>query len=157
MRAAPDAHRHVLILRTLSKFGLAGVRIGYLLGEATLMAELDKVRPPYNVSVLNAECALFALGHSDVFAAQAQDIRAQRALLFEALARLPGVHAFPSQANMILVRVPDAAKAFAGMRERGVLVKNVSKMHPLLAQCLRLTVGTADENAQMLAALQAAL
>ena len=157
VRAAPDAHRHVLILRTLSKFGLAGVRIGYLLGEGALMAELDKVRPPYNVSVLNAECALFALGHSDVFAAQAQDIRAQRALLFEALARLPGVHAFPSQANMILVRVPDAAKAFAGMRERGVLVKNVSKMHPLLAQCLRLTVGTADENAQMLAALQAAL
>ena len=157
VRAAPNAHRHVLILRTLSKFGLAGVRIGYLLGEGALMAELDKVRPPYNVSVLNAECALFALGHSAVFAAQAQDIRAQRALLFEALAQLPGVHAFPSQANMILVRVPDAAKAFAGMRERGVLVKNVSKMHALLAQCLRLTVGTADENAQMLAALQAAL
>ena len=157
VRAAPDAHRHVLLLRTLSKFGLAGVRIGYLLGEATLVAELDKVRPPYNVSVLNAECALFALGHSDVFAAQAQDIRAQRALLFEALARLPGVHAYPSQANMILLRVPDAAKTFEGMRARGVLVKNVSKMHPLLAQCLRLTVGTADENAQMLAALQAAL
>ena len=157
VRAVPDAHRHVLILRTLSKFGLAGVRIGYLLGEATLVAELDKVRPPYNVSVLNAECALFALGHSDVFAAQAQDIRAQRALLFEALARLPGVHAYPSQANMILLRVPDAAKTFEGMRARGVLVKNVSKMHPLLAQCLRLTVGTADENAQMLAALQAAL
>ena len=157
VRAAPNAHRHVLILRTLSKFGLAGVRIGYLLGEAGLMAELDKVRPPYNVSVLNAECALFALGHSAVFAAQAQDIRAQRALLFEALARLPGVRAYPSQANMILVRVPDAAKAFAGMRERGVLVKNVSKMHALLAECLRLTVGTADENAQMLAALQAAL
>ena len=156
-RAEPARHAHVLIMRTLSKFGLAGVRLGYLLGADRLIADLDKVRPPYNVSVLNAECALFALGHSDVFAAQAQDIRAQRALLFEALARLPGVHAFPSQANMILVRVPDAAKAFVGMRERGVLVKNVSKMHPLLAQCLRLTVGTAAENAQMLAALQAAL
>ena len=157
VRAAPGQHRHVLVMRTLSKFGLAGVRIGYMLGDAVLLAEIDKVRPPYNVSVLNAECALFALGHSDVFAAQAQDIRAQRALLFEALARLPGVHAFPSQANMILVRVPDAAKAFAGMRARGVLVKNVSKMHPLLAQCLRLTVGTEGENAQMLTALQAAL
>jgi histidinol-phosphate aminotransferase len=127
VRAVPDAHRHVLMMRTLSKFGLAGVRIGYLMGEATLVAEIDKVRPPYNVSVLNAECALFALGHSDVFAAQAQDIRAQRALLFEALARLPGVHAYPSQANMILLRVPDAAKTFEGMRARGVLVKNVSK------------------------------
>ena len=157
VRAAPEAHRHVLIMRTLSKFGLAGVRIGYLLGESSLLGEIDKLRPPYNVSVLNAECALFALGHSDVFAAQAEDIRAQRALLLKALAQLPGAQPFDSQANMILVRVPDAAKAFDGMRARGVLVKNVSKMHPLLAHCLRLTVGTADENAQMLTALQAAL
>ena len=157
VRADPAAHRHVLVMRTLSKFGLAGVRIGYLLGEAALVAEIDKLRPPYNVSVLNAECALFALEHADEFDAQAQDIRAQRALVLQALARLPGVQAYPSQANMILVRVPDAARAFAGLKARGVLVKNVSKMHPLLAQCLRLTVGTADENAQMLAALQAAL
>ena len=157
VRAAPDAHRHVLILRTLSKFGLAGVRIGYLMGEAALMAELDKVRPPYNVSVLNAECALFALEHAEVFAAQAEDIRAQRALLLQALACLPGVHPFASQANMILVRVPDAARIFAGMKDAGVLVKNVSKMHPLLAECLRLTVGTAGENRQMLTALQATL
>lgn len=157
VRRAPDQHRHVLIMRTLSKFGLAGARIGYLMGEATLVAEIDKVRPPYNVSVLNAECALFALEHAEVFAAQARDIRAQRAELLAALARLPAVRPFPSQANMILVRVPDAQKTFEGMKARGVLVKNVSKMHPLLANCLRLTVGTTDENAQMLAALEAAL
>ncbi|HMN19901.1 MAG TPA: histidinol-phosphate transaminase [Ottowia sp.] len=157
VRRAPEQQRHVLIMRTLSKFGLAGVRIGYLMGEAALVAEIDKVRPPYNVSALNAECALFALDHAEVFAAQAQDIRAQRAVLLEALARLPGVRPFPSQANMILVRVPDASKAFDGLKARGVLVKNVSKMHPLLANCLRLTVGTATENAQMLNALQAAL
>ena len=156
-RAAPERHRHVLVMRTLSKFGLAGVRIGYLAGDARLIAELDKVRPPYNVSVLNAECALFALEHADVFAAQAADIRAQRAQLQQALAQLPGVRAFASQANMILVRVPDAARTFEGMKARGVLIKNVSKIHPLLANCLRLTVGTAAENAQMLAALQAAL
>ena len=157
VRAAPEAHRHVLVMRTLSKFGLAGVRIGYLLGEASLIAEVDKLRPPYNVSVLNAECALFALEHADVFAAQAADIKAERARLLAALAALPGVTPFPSEANMILARVPDAAKAFEGMRARGVLVKNVSKMHPLLAHCVRLTVGTADENTQMLAALQASL
>jgi histidinol-phosphate aminotransferase len=57
----------------------------------------------------------------------------------------------------VLVRVPDATRAFEGMKARGVLVKNVSRMHPLLANCLRLTVGTADENAKMLAALQASL
>jgi histidinol-phosphate aminotransferase len=150
-------HSHVLLMRTLSKFGLAGVRLGYMVGPEALIAEIDKVRPPYNISVLNYECALFALEHADVFAAQAQDIRAQRAILLEALQGIPGVKSWKSEANMILVRVPDAQKTFEGMRARGVLVKNVSKMHPLLANCLRLTVGTSDENAQMLAALKESL
>jgi len=151
------AHQHVLLMRTMSKFGLAGVRIGYLIGREALVAELEKVRPPYNVSVLNAEAALFALEHADVFAAQAAQIRNQRGALLAELARLPGVKPWPSDANMILVRVPDAARAFAGLKERRVLVKNVSTMHPLLANCLRLTVGIPDENAQLLAALQACL
>ncbi len=150
-------HPHVLLMRTLSKFGLAGVRIGYMMGAKALIDEVDKVRPPYNISVLNAECALFALEHADAFAAQALDIRAQRALLFEALKATSGLQAFPSDANMVLVRVPDAAKTFAGMKARKVLIKNVSGLHPLLANCLRLTVGTAGENAQMLAALKASL
>ena len=77
--------------------------------------------------------------------------------MVKALRALPGVKTWDSDANMVLVRVPDATRAFEGMRERGVLVKNVSKMHPLLANCLRLTVGTADENAQMLAALDKSL
>lgn len=158
-------HSHVLLMRTLSKFGLAGVRLGYMMGPKALIAEIDKVRPPYNISVLNYECALFAIEHAEVFAAQAQDLRAQRALLLEALAdvltngasAVPGAMVFPSDANMILVRVPDAAKTFDGLKAHRVLVKNVSKMHPLLANCLRLTVGTADENAQLLTALEASL
>jgi histidinol-phosphate aminotransferase len=150
-------HSHVLLLRTLSKFGLAGVRLGYLLGPKALIAEIDKVRPPYNISVLNYECALFALEHQAVFAAQALQLVAQRARVFEALGVMRGVQASKSDANMILVRVPDAAKTFEGMKTRKVLVKNVSKMHPLLANCLRVTVGTAEENAQMLAALEKSL
>lgn len=150
-------HSHVLLMRTMSKFGLAGVRLGYMVGRKALIAEIDKVRPPYNISVLNYECALFALEHAEVFAAQAQEIREQRAILLEALRGLPGIKTWKSDANMVLVRVPDAQKTFDGMRARKVLVKNVSKMHPLLANCLRLTVGTADENAQMLAALKESL
>jgi histidinol-phosphate aminotransferase len=157
IRANPAAHSHVLLMRTLSKFGLAGVRIGYMMGPKALIAEIDKVRPPYNISVLNYECALFALEHAAVFAAQADEIKAQRAIIFEALSVLPGVRAWNSQANMILLRVPDAQKTFDGMKARKVLVKNVSKMHPLLANCLRLTVGTAEENRQMLAALKESL
>ena len=157
MRAHPAANANVLLMRTLSKFGLAGVRLGYMIGTQTLVHEIDKLRPPYNVSVLNAECALFALEHADVFAVQAAEIREQRAQLIDALARLPGVQPFPSDGNMVLVRVPDAHRAFDGLKAQGVLVKNVSKMHPLLAQCLRLTVGTPAENAQLLRALQTAL
>ena len=150
-------HHHVLLLRTLSKFGLAGVRIGYLMGPKALIAEIDKVRPPYNISVLNYECALFALEHGDVFASQAQELIAQRALLLAALSVMKGVKAWKSDANMILIRVPDAAKTFEGMKARKVLVKNVSKMHPLLANCLRVTVGTTEENVKMLAALEKSL
>jgi histidinol-phosphate aminotransferase len=149
-------HEHVLLMRTLSKFGLAGVRIGYMMGRAELVAQIDKVRPPYNVSVLNCEAALFALEHEQVFAQQAGDLKRERARLQEALQGM-GLKTWPSDANMILVRVPDPARSFEGMKARKVLVKNVSKMHPLLAGCLRLTVGTAEENTQMLAALQATL
>ena len=144
-------------MRTLSKFGLAGVRLGYMIGPRALVAEVDKVRPPYNISVLNCECALFALEHAEVFAQQAKTLRDERARLQHELAALPGVQPFPSEANMILVRVPDAVRAFEGLKARKVLVKNISKMHPLLANCLRLTVGTPQENTLMLAALKESL
>jgi histidinol-phosphate aminotransferase len=150
-------HEHVLVMRTLSKFGLAGVRLGYMVGAAALIAEIDKVRPPYNISVLNTEATLFALEHADEFAAQAEVLRAERARLQTALKGIPGITAFPSEANMILVRVPDSKKAFEGMRARGLLVKNIAGLHPLLANCLRLTVGTPDENTLMIDALKASL
>jgi histidinol-phosphate aminotransferase len=150
-------YEHVLVMRTLSKFGLAGVRLGYMVGAAALIAEIDKVRPPYNISALNAEATLFALEHADEFAAQAEVLRAERARLQTALKAISGITAFPSEANMILVRVPDSKKAFEGMRERGVLVKNIAGLHPLLANCLRLTVGTPDENTLMIDALKASL
>ncbi|GCL64156.1 histidinol-phosphate transaminase [Pseudaquabacterium pictum] len=161
--AARDAmHRlgrqpHVLVMRTMSKFGLAGVRIGYLMGASALIAEIDKLRPPFNISVLNAEAALFALAHADEYARQAVLIREQRERLFRALQDMPGVHPWASQANMVLARVPDAAATFAGMKARGVLIKNVSALHPLLANCLRITVGTPDEVTLTLAALRASL
>ena len=157
IRAKPDSHQHVLLMRTLSKFGLAGVRMGYMLGPKALIAEIDKVRPPYNISVLNYECALFALEHTDVFAQQAKELVTERAMLFQAFAKMHQVKAFKSEANMILLRVPDAQKTFDGLKARGVLVKNISKMHPLLANCVRLTVGTAEENAILLDALQSSL
>jgi histidinol-phosphate aminotransferase len=150
-------HEHVVLMRTMSKFGLAGVRIGYMMGRRALIAEIDKLRPPFNVSVLNCEAALFALEHADEYAQQAATIRAEREKLHGEIAQLAGVHPFPSEANMILARVPDAKRVFEGMRARGVLVKNVSGLHPLLADCIRITIGTPEENPQTLAALRGAL
>jgi histidinol-phosphate aminotransferase len=152
-------------MRTLSKFGLAGVRLGYMLGHSALIKEIDKVRPPYNISILNCECALFALEHADVFAAQAANICAERTRLTITLRRMLGVTVWDSDANMILIRlekpqasadlgIDSAQTVFDKLKAKGILIKNVSKMHPLLQNCLRLTVGTPAENTQMLAALQ---
>jgi histidinol-phosphate aminotransferase len=146
-----------LLMRTMSKFGLAGVRIGYLIARRELIAEIDKLRPPFNISVLNCEAALFALEHAHEYARQAALIRSERDKLFAALQTIPDLKAWPSQANMILVRVVDARRTFEGMKAHGVLVKNVSALHPLLANCLRLTVGTPEENPLMLQALQKSL
>ncbi len=154
-------HSHVLVMRTMSKFGLAGVRIGYMFGPSALVDQIDKLRPPYNISVLNAECAIFALEHEPIYAEQAKTIRADRAALMQGLQQIVNLQAFPSQANMILVRVSgestephgNADAAFAHLKSQKILVKNVSRIHPLLHNCLRLTVGSAEENAAMLAAL----
>lgn len=165
IRRDPVANANVLLMRTLSKFGLAGIRLGYMIGPTALVSQVDKVRPPYNVSVLNAECALFALEHAEVFARQARELRDQRAWLQQQLSTVPGATPFPSEANMLLVRLSapgeaphdTASRVFNGLKARGVLVKNVSAMHPLLAGCLRLTVGTPVENQRLVAALTEAV
>jgi len=151
------SHEHVLVMRTLSKFGLAGVRMGYLAGAAALIEQIDKVSPPYNVSALNAAATLFALEHAEIFAEQAAVLRRERERLIGELRAIAGVTVFPSEANMILVRVPDSKRAFDGMKQRKVLVKHIAGLHPLLANCLRLTVGTPDENTLMIQALKESL
>jgi histidinol-phosphate aminotransferase len=150
-------HEHVLVLRTLSKFGLAGVRMGYLAGAASLIEQIDKVSPPYNISALNAAATLFALEHAEVFAEQADILRRERQRLMISLRGMPGVTVFPSEANMILVRVPDSQRAFDGMKQRKVLIKHIAGLHPLLANCLRLTVGAPEENTMMIQALKESL
>jgi histidinol-phosphate aminotransferase len=148
---------NVVVMRTVSKLGLAGIRLGYLAGRPAWLAEFDKVRPPYNVNVLTQATADFLLEHVDVLDAQAAQLRAERARLAEAVAGLPGAEVFPSAGNFLLVRVPDASATFETLLSERVLIKNVSKMHPLLANCVRLTVGSPPENTQLLAALKLAL
>lgn len=150
---------NLLVLRTLSKMGLAGLRLGYLVGPAEWLTEIDKTRLPYNINCLTQASAAFALRHKAVLDAQTQAIRAERARLFDALAAIPGVHVYPSEANFILLRLPagTADACFAGLKAHRVLVKNLNGAHPLLADCLRVTVGTPEENGIFLSALAALL
>lgn len=145
---------NVVVMRTVSKLGLAGIRLGYMAGRPSWITQFDKVRPPYNINVLTQATADFLLDHLDVLDAQAAELRAQRTKLAREVAALPGMTVFPSAGNFLLVHVPDAAVAFETLLTSRVLVKNVGKMHPLLANCVRLTVGSAEENAQMIAALK---
>jgi histidinol-phosphate aminotransferase len=148
---------NMVVMRTLSKLGLAGIRLGYLAAAPALLEQFEKVRPPYNVNVLTQAAAEFALDHIDVLNRQAAELNAERTRLAAALAALPGVDVFPSAANFLLVRVPDPDKACDKLRAERVLIKNLSKMHKLLSGCIRVTVSTPEENATFLDALKASL
>lgn len=152
---------NLVVLRTVSKLGLAGIRLGYMSAGQALLAEFDKVRPPYNINVLTQAAAEFVLDHTDVLDAQARILCDERAALAAAMAALPGVEVFPSSANFLLIRVQfgdnNADKVFAKLLECKVLIKNVGKMHPLLKNCLRVTVSTPEENTLFLDALKASL
>ena len=145
---------NLVVIRTVSKLGLAGIRLGYLVGRPEWVAQLDKVRPPYNVSVLTQAAALFMLERLDVLEEQAARIRTDRRSLGENLKALPGVTVFPSQANFFLIRVPDAERTYQALRQQNVLVRN---LHPGIRNCLRVTVGTPEENRILLSALKESL
>lgn len=147
-------YRNLVVMRTVSKLGLAGIRLGYLAGHPEWVRELNKVRPPYNINVLTEAAATFMLEHLDVLEAQAAEIRAERAKLNAGLVALRGVTVFPSAANFFLLRVPDAVRTYEALRQQGVLVRS---LHPGIANCLRVTVGTPDENRILLNALKEAL
>jgi histidinol-phosphate aminotransferase len=145
---------NLVVMRTVSKMGLAGLRLGMLAGPAAWLNEFDKVRLPYNINVLTQASADFALRHGELFKEQTDEIRRERTRVATALARLRGVTVFPSEANFLLLRTPAgrAAAWFEGLRDQGVLIKKLDGTHPALSDCLRPTIGTPAENDAMIAA-----
>jgi histidinol-phosphate aminotransferase len=151
-------HPNLVVMRTLSKLGLAGIRLGVLAGAGRWIAELDKVRLPYNVNTLTQAVAREVLRHGGgVLTEQAGAIKLERRRLAQALRAVPGVTAYPSDANFILFRISQAERVFDGLKRRGVLIKSLNGSHRLLADCLRVTVGTPEENAAFLSALNQTL
>jgi histidinol-phosphate aminotransferase len=151
------AHPNVVLMRTLSKLGLAGLRLGMLIGAPAWIAEFDKVRLPYNINCLTQEAAILALERIAVFRQQTDEIVRQRRLMASALdhvlGQVTGAARFASEANFILIRIPGANAIFEQLKLRKVLVKNTSQAHPLLRDTLRITIGSAPENEQFLQAL----
>lgn len=148
---------NLLVLRTLSKMGLAGLRLGYLAGPASWLREFDKLRLPYNINALTQFTAEFVLRYEDVFDEQVEQISRDRGWVMENLRRLTGrgVEVFPSDANFVLFRVGrgEADRVHAALQKKGVLIKNMHGSHELLQDCLRVTVGKPSENVAFLSAL----
>ncbi len=147
---------NLLVMRTVSKMGLAGLRLGWLAGAPAWMDELNKLRLPYNINLLTQVSAEFALAHRDVLDGQTARIRADREALFTELSSLGGISVWPSHANFLLFRTAQgrATETFNDLKRKGVLVKNLHASHPMLEDCLRVTVGTPEENQAFLAALR---
>ncbi|HZZ94661.1 MAG TPA: histidinol-phosphate transaminase [Usitatibacter sp.] len=148
---------NLVLVRTVSKLGLAGLRVGAAIGAPEWIEQLEKLRPPYNVNSLSLCAAQFLLAHGEVLDGQARAIVQERGRLEAGLDAIAGIERFPSAANFILVRVPDGPGAFEALKARGILVRTFHGSHALLANCLRLTVGTAEENARLLEALASIL
>jgi histidinol-phosphate aminotransferase len=154
-----NQYDNVLVMRTLSKMGLAGLRLGLLAGHPAWLAEFDKVRLPYNINVLTQASAQFALQHQTVLDEQTRCITRDREQLLKDMRQLKGIEVFASQANFILFRTAPgcATTVFEVLRQHKVLIKNSSHAGGLLRDCLRVTVGTPEENRAFLAALRVAL
>jgi histidinol-phosphate/aromatic aminotransferase/cobyric acid decarboxylase-like protein len=152
-------HANLVVLRTFSKaMALAGLRVGYLLAHPDLVREIDKARLPYNVNFFSQMAALAALEEKGTLQAQvAHLVRLREALLVQ-LRLVPGVRAYPSRANFILLELEQAEPraVFEALYGAGILVRDVSG-YPRLGHCLRVSVGTEEENAALMDALRRVL
>lgn len=149
-------YENLLVMRTVSKLGLAGLRLGYLVGAPAIIEQLNKIRLPYNINILTQATAHFALTHHTLFDEQTQKICAERTLVYDQLSNMDGITAYPSAANFILLKTPKgkAIEIFTAIKQQGVLIKNLSPQAGLLADCLRVTIGKPEENQAFIAALK---
>jgi histidinol-phosphate aminotransferase len=152
---------NMVVMRTVSKIGMAGLRLGYVCGRPAWIDAFNKTRSPFNINVLTEVVAIKLLQNKKVLDAQAAAVLAEREQLRPALEKLGGLTVYPSAANFLLVRVTGGkgagTRVFERVKAQGVLVKDFSGGHPLMQDCLRLTVGTPDENRILIAALREAL
>ena len=140
-------YKNLLIMRTLSKIGLAALRVGFLIGEPGILAEINKVRLPFNVNSYSQAIAVRILKEKGLIDRAIKDIASERERLFSALCEIKGVKPYPSEANFILFKVDHPEKVYRALLKRGILVRNMDSQ---IRGCLRVTVGTERENSLFL-------
>lgn len=145
---------NLVVSRTVSKIGFAGLRVGYACGHPSVMGQLAKIIPPYNMNQLSLTTAKFAMRHVNVVNRHVAQLKAERERLFAELSAIGCLKVFPSEANFITIRVPDAVALFDLLKQNKILVKKLHSVHPLLDQCLRLTVGSRAQNDALLAVIR---
>ncbi|BCG63072.1 MAG: histidinol-phosphate aminotransferase [Methyloprofundus sp.] len=152
-------YNNLLVMRTVSKLGLAGLRLGFIAGNPSIINELNKARLPYNINILTQCSAEFALAHPDMFAEQTATICTERARMFLQLSVLKGISPSQSAANFILFRTPanKATDIFNALKSKNILIKNLSPQQGLLSDCLRVTIGKPEENNAFIKALKETL
>ena len=147
-------YENLVVLKTLSKIGLAALRIGFLIGAAALVNELNKVRLPYNINSLSQAAAGFYLDHETVFLAQAAEIVREREQLYLALQRMPGIRPYPSEANFIFFScLSDTDRVYTSLQGQGIVIKRFPAAGKF-KNCMRVTVGTQRENQMFLGVLE---
>lgn len=151
-----EDYPNLLIMRTLSKVGLAGLRLGMLFGHRAWIEQINKLRLPYNINSLTQATAVFALNHFEVFENQTSELVRQRQKLITELNAIDSLRVYPSEANFVLVRTAEgsASTIHAQLIEQGILVKKLDGSHPSLKDCLRINVSSSDDNRRLVEALQ---
>ncbi|NCO67078.1 MAG: histidinol-phosphate transaminase [Nitrospirae bacterium CG_4_10_14_0_8_um_filter_41_23] len=136
-------YKNIVIMRTLSKIGLAGLRVGFLIADEEIINEVNKVRLPFNLNSLSQAAAVEVLKNKKVLKSCIKSITSERGRLFGEMAKIKGIKPYPSEANFILFRIKEPDKIYKGLLKKGILVRNMSGV---VNNCLRVTVGTPEEN-----------
>ncbi|MBI5098530.1 MAG: histidinol-phosphate transaminase [Nitrospirae bacterium] len=144
-------YRNLVIMRTLSKIGLAGLRLGFLIANEEIINEVNKVRLPFNVNSLSQAVAIEALINKKQLRTYITSIISERKRLFREMEKIDGITPYPSDANFILFRAANAVRVYKCLLEKGVLIRD---MTGVIENCLRVTVGTPGENTVFLKALK---
>ena len=147
---------NLLVLRTFSKIGFAGLRLGYVSGSLNIINELNKILPPYNMNQLCLAAAKFALENLAWINNNINTLKMEREIAFAKLEDIKGVKVYPSEANFLTIRTPNADECFNLLLKNGFLIKNLTNAHPLLKNCVRITIGKPEDNAKWLSVLEKA-